>query len=258
MWKGWAEYKHQISSVFNIVCFAIDICWTILCKTFLETNEKRMTLSGSPWPKWGDGNYTWLMLKPSSRGAFITLCEAVNCFSSLSMLCPFVPGPCHPPPPQGESWYCLSLKSLVLRTTESLLMTLSSVWIKKSPGRGDVLVPAPFRSSGVMQQERRCRQFGSCTGNKLECLFKHSWWKGLRFWGAKWCSVVKFYSVESKMWVLREAKEHISQNCRGQMCSLCGKYSHEHTSSAWLSWDGWSRLKPEYESSSVQCEFVCL
>lgn len=166
--------------------------------------------------------------------------------------------PVIPPPPQGESWYCLSLKSLVLRTTESLLMTLSSVWIKKSPGRGDVLVPAPFRSSGVMQQERRCRQFGSCTGNKLECLFKHSWWKGLRFWGAKWCSVVKFYSVESKMWVLREAKEHISQNCRGQMCSLCGKYSHEHTSSAWLSWDGWSRLKPEYESSSVQCEFVCL
>lgn len=148
--------------------------------------------------------------------------------------------------------------SFLLPQRESLLMILSLVWIKKSPGWGDVLVPALFRSSGVMQRERRCRQFGSCTRNKLECLFKHRWWKRLRFWGAKWCSVVRFYSIESKMWVLREAKEHISQNCRGQMCSLCGKYSDGHTSSVRLSWDGWSHLKPESESSSVHREFVCL
>lgn len=148
--------------------------------------------------------------------------------------------------------------SFLLPQRESLLMVLSLVWIKKSPGWGDVLVPAPFHSSGVMQQERRCRQFGSCTRNKSECLFKYRWWKRLRIWGAKWCSVVRFYSIESKMRVLRETKEHISQNGRGQMCSLCGKYSHRHTSSARLSWDGWGRLKPESESSSVQCEFACL
>lgn len=38
--------------------------------------------------------------------------------------------------------------SFLLPQRESLLMILSSVWIKKSPGWGDVLVPAPFRSSG--------------------------------------------------------------------------------------------------------------
>lgn len=90
MLKGCAEYKHHISNIVNIVCFAVDICWTILYKTFLETDEKRITLSGSPWPKWSDGNYTRRALKPSSRDAFITLCEAVNCFSSLSMsFCPW-------------------------------------------------------------------------------------------------------------------------------------------------------------------------
>lgn len=118
MWKGWAEYEQQISRVVNIVCFAVDICWTILCKTFLRTNEKRMTLSGSPWPKWSDGiihgghsgHHPEVHLLLSVR--LWTAFPHYQCCVLLSLV------PVIPHHPQGESRYFLSLKSLVLRTTE--------------------------------------------------------------------------------------------------------------------------------------------
>lgn len=101
MWKGRGEYKPQISSVVSFVYFSIEIDWIILCKTFLEPNEKRITLSGSPWPKCDDEKYMWLALVQSFRCVSYTLWGCELFFLTINVLS-FCPWSLSSPPPPGR------------------------------------------------------------------------------------------------------------------------------------------------------------